>query len=104
MNAAEEFHKLSYSSHENQYKLPDNQLNETQQSYFRKDTVDYWRHNRMYNLLTPLLNHHPESSWLTIGDGKFGLDSIKIKHMAPSVKILPTDISEEFLLYSKNEK
>lgn len=33
-----------------------------------KDTIDYWRHDRMFRFLGPLLNNK-DSKWLTIGDG-----------------------------------
>lgn len=33
----------------------------------RKGSVNYWRHLRLYNLLTPFLGD--DSNWLTVGDG-----------------------------------
>lgn len=44
-------------------------------SWFRGDTVDAWRHRRMYAALDPLLEAYPASSWLTVGDGRFGTDA-----------------------------
>lgn len=38
------------------------------------DTVDAWRHRRMYSALNPLLKDE-RTTWLTIGDGRFGTDS-----------------------------
>lgn len=38
------------------------------------DTVDAWRHRRMYSALNPLLKDEG-TTWLTIGDGRFGTDS-----------------------------
>lgn len=42
---------------------------------FRTDTVDAWRHRRLYALLDPLLAAAPGASWLTLGDGRFGNDA-----------------------------
>lgn len=42
---------------------------------FRTDTVDAWRHQRMYALLDPILGADPAAAWLTLGDGRFGNDA-----------------------------
>jgi len=42
---------------------------------FRTDTVDAWRHRRLYALLDPILAAAPGASWLTLGDGRFGNDA-----------------------------
>ena len=45
------------------------------ESWKRFDTIDAWRHKRMYENLLPLINTYPDSSWITIGDGRFGTDA-----------------------------
>ena len=45
------------------------------ESWFRSDSVDAWRHRRMYASLDPLLEAYPASTWLTVGDGRYGNDA-----------------------------
>ncbi len=67
----------------------------------RNDTVDYWRHAQMYQSLDPILISYPESSWLTVGDGRYGTDAHYISTF--NNKVLATDISEEQLRKAHNE-
>jgi ubiquinone/menaquinone biosynthesis C-methylase UbiE len=99
-NPLSNFHQVSYKLHEKHNALESGGLSELQKSWFREDNVDYWRHERMYQSIAPIL--HKNSKWITIGDGRFGLDSIKLKKIEPSLDILPTDISIESLEFAKN--
>ena len=65
------------------------------ESWFNEETADYWRHARMYEPAR-LLDHLPELTWLTVGDGRFGLDSIRIKKLGFRL-VLPTDIGDALL-------
>jgi SAM-dependent methyltransferase len=47
-----------------------------------------------------LLDHRPELTWLTIGDGRFGLDSIRIRRYGFD-SVLPSDISDTLLKEAK---
>lgn len=69
------------------------------ESWFREDTVDFWRHVRMYE---PALafTHNSELKWLTIGDGRFGLDSLRIRKLG-FTSVLPTDIGDGLLEQAK---
>ena len=99
-NSLNNFHEISYNLHEKNNAIENGDLTELQKSWFREDNVDYWRHERMYQSITPILQKN--SKWITIGDGRFGLDSIKLKKIEPSLDILPTDISPESLEFAKN--
>lgn len=46
--------------------------------------------------------HHPDWEWLTVGDGRMGLDSIRIKKRGIK-HVLPTDICSDLLEKSKSE-
>lgn len=94
------FHEISYKLHQKNNAIENSGLSEVQKSWFREDNVDYWRHERMYQFIAPILKKN--SKWITIGDGKFGLDSIKLKKIEPSLDILPTDISPQSLEFAKN--
>ncbi len=89
----QDFKEISYNSHKEHYKDNDDILGRLK----RKDSIDYWRHERMYELLSPLLNRSSEK-WLTIGDG-LGTDAnwLQDKHQ----KVMASDISEYGLKAAK---
>jgi SAM-dependent methyltransferase len=43
--------------------------------YTAPDSIDAWRHRRMLDTLLPLLQTHPNASWLTLGDGNYGSEA-----------------------------
>jgi ubiquinone/menaquinone biosynthesis C-methylase UbiE len=58
-------------------------------------TVDAWRHQRMYRTLDPLIASFPASTWLTVGDGRYGKDA---RYLLDSGRAaVATDISEVLL-------
>ncbi len=101
MDQTSNFQETSYLLHENNHALNNGDLTEDQKSWLRNDTVDFWRHDRMYKPLTPLLKNNPNTKWLTVGDARMGLDSIKLKNIEPTLDILPVDISTVLLEYAK---
>lgn len=103
LNTYGNFHEISYKMHEEHFKITDNELSDIQKSWFRNDTVGYWRFFKTFEPIIPLIKQHPGNSWLTIGDGRFGRDAIELKKIEPSLNILPTDISIELLDYAKKK-
>ncbi|WP_181256512.1 class I SAM-dependent methyltransferase [Marinilabilia salmonicolor] len=81
-----DFKELSYNSHKEHYKDNPDILGRLK----RKSSIDYWRHERMYRLLTPLLNRKG-AKWLTVGDG-LGTDANWLQGNGQSV--VASDISE----------
>ena len=49
------------------------------ESWFRNDTVNFWRHERMLEGVYECLQHTKTDSWLTVGDGRYGLDAIRLR-------------------------
>lgn len=98
----EDFSELSYNLHKKHLSryLKDKKLYKFSKSWLRNDTVDYWRHKRMYEQLGPLIKFYPDAKWLTVGDGKYGRDAQFIQ--AKGVEVLATDISD-FLLKEAKE-
>jgi ubiquinone/menaquinone biosynthesis C-methylase UbiE len=86
----------SYERHAQSYKNVDKTR---VLQWTNEDTVDYWRHNRMFETLLPLLNNYPNAKWLTVGDGKYGTDAHYILKHTPNV--LATDIAEDCLKEAK---
>ena len=70
---------IIYDKHDADYKecLSDTDKLKIANSWLRLDTLDYWRHNRMLNLLKPFLKKNEK--WLTIGDGRYGSESAWLK-------------------------
>jgi hypothetical protein len=62
------------------------------ESWFRDDTVDFWRHRRMYETCTQLAEHYQDARWLTVGDGRYGLDSVRLRKLFGVTSVLPSDI------------
>ena len=101
MDQTTNFQETSYLLHEKHHTLKNDELSDDQKSWLREDTVDFWRHDRMYKPLTPLLKNNSKTKWITVGDGRLGLDSIKLKKIEPSLDILPVDISTDLLEHAK---
>lgn len=70
-------------------------------SWFDETTADYWRHNRMYEAVD-CLSQQKDATWLTVGDGRWGLDAIRIKKRGFK-EVLPSDICENLLQQSKEK-
>ena len=69
-------------------------------TWIEKDTVDTWRHQRMYQVLDPILVAEPKAKWLTVGDGRYGNDAKYITEKGCDA--LATDISEYLLKEAKD--
>jgi len=101
MNKSQDFQEKSYKSHErmfNEYATSGAKSNHAK-TWLRDDTVGAWRHERMRQHLMPLVNHFPQSSWLTVGDGRYGTDAHFLKKYG--IKALATDISDVLLKEGK---
>jgi len=48
-------------------------------AYTAPASVDAWRHRRMLDRVDPLLQAMPNSTWMTVGDGRFGSDAAYLK-------------------------
>lgn len=70
------------------------------ESWEDKSSIDYWRHERMYSHLDPLIEQYPDASWLTLGDGRYGTDANYLQSKGAKT-VLATDISEAYLKKAK---
>lgn len=71
--------------------------------HFQSETenADVWRQHR---LMEPVLFRMPyakEASWLTVGDGAYGLESIRMRRKG-FTNVLPTDIDGKLLQVAKD--
>ena len=69
-------------------------------TWFENDTIDAWRHQRMYQVLDPILTESPHARWLTVGDGRYGKDAKYI--CDKGCDALATDISDVLLKEAKH--
>src|SRR6188474_2368964 len=93
--------ELSYQMQRESFSRRDEESRRIQETWFQEDTVDFWRHYRTTAPILPMLEMFKDNKWLTVGDGRFGLDSIRLKKMQPGLDILPTDISDVLLDHAK---
>lgn len=97
---SKDFHEISYQAHQRHHS--DSFDEKKLGSWKRKDTIDYWRHKRMYEILDPLIESYPESDWLTIGDGRYGTDANYI--ITKGIKtVVASDLSDTYLKIAKYE-
>lgn len=95
-----DFHKLSYSLHEKGRADKDRLMSlELYRDWFDSNTVDVWRHMRMFSSVDPLLDEFKGASWLTVGDGTYGTASIYINRSGG--KALPVDLHVSLLEVAK---
>jgi len=96
------FLDYSYQAHAKNFAkdLVDENLKLRAESWFNENTADYWRHARAYECADHLLPEESSATLLTIGDGRWGLDSIRIRNKG-FAHVLPTDISETLLKAAK---
>jgi ubiquinone/menaquinone biosynthesis C-methylase UbiE len=94
------FHELSYKLHGERDNRQSEVLGlELYRNWFDRDTIDLWRHLRMFNLIDPLLEEHRGASWLTVGDGSYGTASIYVRRHEG--RALPVDINTSLLEEAK---
>jgi len=95
------FEEVSYQKHSEFYRDFSSKGDKaaTAASWLSPDTVDAFRHIRMYEGLDPLLSHYSSARWLTVGDGRYGRDAKYI--LEKGGKVLATDLSEYLLKEAK---
>jgi ubiquinone/menaquinone biosynthesis C-methylase UbiE len=53
--------------------------------YSSPNSVDAWRHRRMMESNLPIIKEFPDSTWLTVGDGRFGSDAFFLQSQGVDV-------------------
>ncbi len=101
MSRKKDFSLTSYECHEKHFHDHGRggQKARDAKAWLEDDTVDAWRHDRMYHLINPLLEAYPQASWLTCGDGRYGKDAHYIEKKG--IRVLATDIADTLLIEGK---
>lgn len=76
-----DFLKFSYQKHAEHFASDSIEQERIRiaEPWFDESTADYWRHARGYEYADLLLPEEASASWLTVGDGRWGLDVMRIK-------------------------
>ncbi len=88
------FQDISYRLHEDQYNVKGNELTRLKDL----ESINFWRHERMYNTLKPLFSEN--KLWLTIGDG-LGTDANWLEKQ--NLKVVASDIADSALIKAKRQ-
>jgi SAM-dependent methyltransferase len=89
------FSEWSYINQSDHFANTDQFPHKLIESWFDEKSADSWRHQRMYEGAELLLNSKMDK-WVTIGDGRGGLDSIRLRKLGFK-NVLATDIAENLL-------
>lgn len=99
-------YKSNFNYYPNQKKENQKRLLEDKEhlfSWLNYDSLDYYRHSLMKNFLKKVINEFPETKFLTIGDGRFGLDAnFLLKNGAKHVHA--SDIDDTLLKIAAEKK
>ncbi len=68
--------------------------------HFQEDNADFWRQARLMEPLFKCMLYARHDSWLTVGDGAYGLEAVRMARRGYT-NVLPTDICETLLKVSK---
>ena len=93
------FEEFSYTTQANHFSQINQFPESLTSSWLDFSTADSWRHQRAFEA-AELLTTDLSLTWLTIGDGRLGIDSIRIKNFGFK-SVLPTDISSHLLEVSQ---
>jgi ubiquinone/menaquinone biosynthesis C-methylase UbiE len=87
----------SYRAHERSYE--EYPALRTELARIQQGSVDTWRHDRMRAQVKPVLDSYPDAKWLTVGDGRYGLDAHFLEQNGADVTA--TDIADGLLAQAK---
>jgi len=90
---------FKYDRHQEEWDacVNDPQLQELAATWLNQgNSLDRWRHDRMYSLLKPIVKWNPKSNWLTVGDGRFGTDANALMQMGAE-NVHCSDISDTLI-------
>lgn len=94
----------SYSTHAQHYDEILKQVernSDSEQVWNKQQTVDYWRHARLRDSALVLFKNFIGAKWLTVGDGRFGLDAVHLQSYG--LDVTASDIAEPLLKLAKQK-
>jgi ubiquinone/menaquinone biosynthesis C-methylase UbiE len=102
MSARRPFHEQIDEEHKKQFALfaIGGQKETHGKTWLESETVDAWRHDRMYQSLNAVVGADPKATWLTIGDGRYGNDATCL--LRQGCDAVAADISDLLLKEAKD--
>ena len=87
--------EIQYDRHDEEWEkcIGDRKRGEIAATWMQSGTLDRWRHNRMLGSINPFITK--TSTWLTVGDGRYGTDAHYI--MSQNGTAHASDISDKLL-------
>lgn len=90
-----DFITFTSTSHAKHFENEDEFSEKLTNAWLDDTSADSWRHNRAFEP-AQLVSRFFSANWLTVGDGRWGLDSQRISKLGVR-RVLPTDISDTLL-------
>ena len=86
---------IQYDRHEEEWGkcINDRKRREIAATWMQPKTLNQWRHNRMLKSINPFITK--TSTWLTVGDGRYGTDAHYIINQSGNAHA--SDISDKLL-------
>ena len=72
------------------------------QTWFNHGSADRWRHEKMNEFVSPLLGQSSKK-WLTVGDGRYGLDAYSLKKRDNQIDVIASNIDDSLLKIGKEK-
>ncbi len=100
----EGFMEIKYDNHDIGWDLAVNVdgFKQTAESWQRRDTVYGWLEDRKMGLISPFIDNFPECSWLTVGDGRYGMDAKWI--LSRGIRYVHASDMDDTLLHIGHQK
>jgi len=94
---------MRYDNHPEEWEkiLSDPELKTRGAAWLNLSSLDTWRHDRIRAPVMTIVEHNPEMSWITIGDGRYGTDANYLLR-AGAKNVHCTDISDRLLRIGNN--
>lgn len=92
---------------EAQIQFEKDNMNEIPLHYTMPESIDNWRHTRMLDSISGVINFSKNqknlsNTWVTLGDGRYG-DNANYLHEKGLADVIATSITEENLKYAKDQ-
>ena len=92
---------------ETQIQFEKDKMNEIPLHYTMPESIDNWRHTRMLDSISGIIDfsknqENLSNTWVTLGDGRYG-DNANYLHEKGLADVIATSITEENLKYAKDQ-
>lgn len=72
------------------------------EAWKNQNSVNSWRHSRMRDIVSPLVQSFARAKWLTVGDGRYGSDAVGLMSIGVQ-SVHASDLSKTLLAVAKKK-